>query len=112
MRIEYPIVDLTTDGVEVVTQRGVDLDTLHEQLEPLRDAFLALFAGASPRSRIALQRLEVGLAITRDGRVAFATGSATPTLRLTFERRPTTPGTRPTKPKAARPAEPDVVTLD
>lgn len=112
MRIEYPIVDLTTGGVEVVTQRGVDLDALGEQLGPLRDAFLALFGGGPPGSRIVLQRLEVGLSVTRDGRIAFATGKATPTLTLTFERRPPTSSTGPTKARAAGPAKPGVVTVD
>jgi len=111
-RIEYPIVDLTTQGVEVVTQRGVDLDSLSEQLIPIRDAFLALIEGGSPASRVALQRLEIGLSVTRDGRVAFATGNATPTLTLTFERRLPPSSTRSTKSRAAEPAKPNVVKVD
>lgn len=112
MRIEYPIVDLTTDGVEVVPHRGVDLETLSAQLVPVRDALLELFKGGPTNSRVALQRLEVGLSVTRDGRVAFATGNATPSLTLTFERRTPAPSTRSTKARPAEPAVPAMVQVD
>ncbi len=108
MQNVYPIVDMTPRGAEIVSHRGIDPDTLTAQLTPIRDALLALFEDPPSRSRVALQRLEVGLSVTRDGIVAFATGSATASITLTFERRTTTP--RTTKPKA--PSQPEVVTLD
>lgn len=101
MAQEYPIVELTTHGAETVPHAGVDLDTLREQLVPVRDALLELFEGASPKRTVALQRLEVGLSVTRDGRVAFATGNATASFTLTFERRQPAAATRTTRPKAA-----------
>ncbi len=109
MRTEYPIVDLTTEGVELVPHRGVDPETLSAELAPLRDAFLELFKGTSGRARAGLQRLEVGLSITRDGRIAFATGNAIASVTLTFERRPPTPSPRPAAVKPAETAEPEMV---
>jgi hypothetical protein len=112
MRIEYPIVDLTTDGVEVVPHRGVDLETLSAQLVPVRDALLELFKGGPANSRVGLQRLEVGLSVTRDGRVAFATGNATPSLTLTFERRTPAPRARSAKARPEEPSVPEMVQID
>lgn len=110
MRTDYPILDLTTDGVEVVPHQRVDVEGLSEQLTPIRDALLELFEGGPKKGRVSLQRLEVGLAVTRDGRIAFATGNATPSLTLTFERRPSPSGTRTTKAKS--PAKSDVLSVD
>lgn len=106
----YPIVDVTPRGVEVVSHRGVDPETLNAQLTPIRDALLELFEEPSTKSRVALQRLEIGLSVTRDGIVAFATGSATSSITLTFERRTTTP--RTAKPKVTETRKPEVVTID
>jgi hypothetical protein len=105
----YPIVDMTTRGVEVVPHRGVNLATLGAELVPIRDALLELFGNGSAKSRVALQRLEVGLSITPEGRLAFTTGSVTASVTLTFERRLPAPSTRSTKAKAP---ESTVVTLD
>jgi hypothetical protein len=98
---DYPIVELTTHGAETVPHAGVDLGTLREQLVPVRDALLELFEAGGGKRHVALQRLEVGLSVTRDGRVAFATGNATASLTLTFERRQPATATRTPKPKAA-----------
>lgn len=100
MAMEYPIVELTAQGAETVPHAGVDLEHLSEQLVPLRDAMLELLDGARAKRTVALQRLEVGLSVTRDGRVAFATGSATASLTLTFERRQPAATARGSKPKA------------
>jgi hypothetical protein len=105
MAMEYPIVELTAQGAETVPHAGVDLEHLSEQLVPLRDALLDLFEGSRPRRTVALQRVEVGLSVTRDGRVAFATGNATAALTLTFERRQRAVGAKTSKPKAAATAE-------
>lgn len=93
MAHEYPIVELTTHGAETVPHAGVDLDTLREQLVPVRDALLELFEGGTRKRGVVLQRLEVGLSVTKDGRVAFATGNATAAFTLTFERRQPAPRT-------------------
>lgn len=110
MANEYPIVELTTHGVETVPHAGVDLDTLREQLVPVRDALLELFEGGTSKRSVVMQRLEVGLSVTRDGRVAFATGNATASFTLTFERRQ--PTARTPKPEAPQAAKPDLVQLD
>jgi len=111
MQSNYPIVELTTQGMEIVPHRGVDLDSLSAQLAPVRDALLELFKGASTKGRGGLQRIEVGLSVTRDGRIAFITGNATPSLTLTFERRPPAPS-RSTAARVVAAAEPDMVTID
>jgi hypothetical protein len=41
--------------------RAIDVETLSEQLIPIRDAFLKVFDGARARSRGELHRLELGL---------------------------------------------------
>ena len=104
MAHEYPIVELTTHGAETVPHAGVDLDTLRQQLVPVRDAMLDLFEGGTSKRGVALQRLEVGLSVTKDGRVAFATGNATASFTLTFERRqpaPRTPRSKATQSDAS-----------
>ncbi len=110
MENAYPVVDLTPSGVEVISQRGVDPGRLSAQLAPIRDALLEVFEEAPAKGRVALQRLEVGLSVTRDGIVAFATGNATASITLTFERRTVTP--RTTRSKAVEPAPTTVVKLD
>jgi len=112
VRTDYPILDLTTDGVEVVPHQRVDVEALGEQLTPIRDALLELFEGGPKEGRVSLQRLEVGLAVTRDGRIAFATGNATPSLTLTFERRSSSSGTRATKARPRAAPKSDVVNVD
>lgn len=108
MAMEYPIVELTAQGAETVPHAGVDLEHLSEQLVPLRDAMLELLDGARAKRTVALQRLEVGLSVTRDGRVAFATGNATASLTLTFERRQPAATARTSKPKAAAARKPRI----
>ena len=51
--------------------RAIDVETLSEQLIPIRDAFLKVFDGARARSRGELHRLELGLTITEQGTIAF-----------------------------------------
>lgn len=109
MAMEYPIVELTAQGAETVPHAGVDLEHLSEQLVPLRDAMLELLDGAGAKRTVALQRLEVGLSVTRDGRVAFATGNATASLTLTFERRQPAATARTSKPKPAAARKPKAV---
>lgn len=109
--IEYPIVELTTQGVEVVPHTGVDLESLSDQLEPVRDALSRLFEAGRGKSAGTLQRLEVELSLTHDGRVAFATGNTSAFLKLTFERKPSASRTRTTKPKPAAVTEPEAPDL-
>jgi len=91
--------------------RAIDVETLSEQLIPIRDAFLKVFDGARARSRGELHRLELGLTITEQGTIAFTVGDARPTLTLTLESRPRSPSARSTA-KSGAGKQPDVVEID
>lgn len=105
----YPIVTLTTDE-ELVNRRVVDVEALGEQLVPIRDVFLKLFTGTSSRGRGELHRLELGLTLTTDGNIAFATGSTKPSLTLTLERRQYSSKTRSAS-RVGADSKPDVVEI-
>ena len=91
--------------------RAIDVETLSEQLIPIRDAFLKVFDGARARSRGELHRLELGLTITEQGTIAFTVGDARPTLTLTLESRPRSPNARSTA-KSAAGKQPDLVEVE
>ena len=91
--------------------RAIDVETLSEQLIPIRDAFLKVFDGARARSRGELHRLELGLTITEQGTIAFTVGDARPTLTLTLESRPRSPSARSTA-KSGAGKQPDLVEVE
>jgi hypothetical protein len=109
--LRYPIVTLVRDD-QVVDQTAVNVETLTDQLIPIRDVLLKLFQGASAKTRGELHRVEIGLALTAGGNIAFATGTTTPSLTLTLESRPRTPGTRSTTSRSSVAKKSDVVEID
>ena len=100
--LRYPIATVTADR-QVVNAGWVNMDTLTEQLLPIRDAFLELFERAPAKSRGELHRLELGLAVTEQG-IAFATGDTRPSLTLTLQSRQRSPRSNAAK-------KPDVVEI-
>lgn len=106
----YPIVTPTTER-QAVKYRAVDAEALTAQLVPIRDALLKLFERAPSRSRGELHWLEVRLAVTEQGDVAFATGTATPSLTLTLGARTRSPSARPTTSRSAAATKPEVVEI-
>jgi hypothetical protein len=79
----------------------VDVEELIRQLAEIRDALLTVLEDGAKRPL--LQRLEIGLSITRDGRLAFVTEGAARSLTLTLERSAETPTrARTTKEPALR----------
>lgn len=104
----YPLVTLA--GQEL--NNTVDVESLRAQLTPLIDAFLELFDGARAKGAGELHRLELGLAMTQRGAVAFAVGDANRSLTLTFESRQRASGTRSTTSRSSAAKEPDVVKVE
>jgi hypothetical protein len=104
----YPLV--TIAGQEI--NNSVDVESLSAQLTPIIDAFLELFDGAKAKGTGELHRLELGLAVTQRGAVAFAAGNATRSLTLTFESRQRTPSTRSATSRSSAAKKPDVVKVD
>jgi hypothetical protein len=108
--LRYPIVTVTSDN-QLVNQGAVDVETLSAQLVPIRDALLTLFDRSSAKGRGELRRLELGLTVTELGKVAFATGTPTPTLTMIIETRtPASSRSTPSRTSAAK--KPDVVEID
>jgi hypothetical protein len=103
----YPLVTLA--GQEL--NDTVDVESLRAQLTPLIDAFLELFDGARAKGAGELHRLELGLALTQRGAVAFAAGDANRSLTLTFEGRQRASG-RSTTSRSSAAKEPDVVKVE
>jgi len=103
----YPTLDMES---KKLTPRAVDVETLSEQLIPIRDALLKLFDGVRSRSRGELHRIELGLTVTEQGTIAFTIGDARPSLTLTLESRQRSPSVRGSKSGAAK--KPDVVEID
>jgi hypothetical protein len=99
MRTEYPIVDVTADGIHLVPHQRVDVKRLVSELIPVRDALFELFESRPAKTPVVLQRLEIGLSITPDGRIAFATGGVTRSFTMTFERRASKASTSSRSPK-------------
>ena len=104
----YPLVTLA--GQEL--NNTVDVESLRAQIAPLIDAFLELFDGARAKGAGELHRLELGLAVTQRGAVAFAAGDATRSLTLTFETRQRTPSTRSSTSRSSAAKKPDLVKVD
>jgi hypothetical protein len=107
----YPIVTVAEDGQVALQNRAFDVDTLGTQLAPVRDAILQLFEGRA-KGRAELKQVEIGLVVTDRGEVAFATGNANPSMRITVGIRQRTTTSRATgaKPRAAE--KPEVVQVD
>lgn len=107
----YPIVTSTTER-QAVKYRAVDAEALTAQLIPIRDALLKLFERVPARSRGELHSLEVRLAVTEQGDVAFATGTTTPSLSLTLGSRHRAPNTRSATSTSHAATKPVVVEID
>ena len=106
----YPIVKLARDD-QLLNRESVDVERLNEQLIPIRDVLLKLFDGAPAKSRGELHRLELGLAVTKDGNIAFTSGTTKPSLTLTLESRPRAPSTRSTTSRSTAAKKPEVVEI-
>jgi hypothetical protein len=104
----YPVV--ITQGQER-HDRAVDADALSAQVVAIRDAFLKLFNGIPARSRGELDRVEIGLALTDQGDIAFAAGNTTPSMTLVLRVRQRSLG-RSATPRASATKEPVVVEID
>jgi hypothetical protein len=91
--------------------RGVEVESLSEQLQPIHDALLAMFDRAPAKSRGELHRLEVGLVVTADGMVAFPSEDIRPSLTLTLGSRQRAPATRSASSRSSAAKKPDVVEI-
>jgi hypothetical protein len=94
-----------------IRPRGVEVESLREQLKPILDALLTIFDGVPAKSRGELHRLEVGLVVTADGVVAFPSEEMRPTLTLTLESRQRAPATRSATSKSGAAKKRDVVEI-
>jgi hypothetical protein len=81
----FPVVSVTMDG-QIVREGAVTLEVLEPQLELIREAFTGLFTAGVARAGGELRRLEVGLAVTGSGDLAFTTGNLRPSVTLLFEK--------------------------
>jgi hypothetical protein len=108
---KYPILTLTTQGQDI-NYGAVDVGTLTAQLMPILDALLELFQDVPAKRRGELHRLELGLAVTQQGTIAFATGDVRPSLTLTLERRQRASGTRSATSRSGAAKKPDIVEVD
>lgn len=106
----YFVVD-TTQGGSIRSGRGVDIERLSDQLKPILHGLLAVFDGAPAKSRGELDKLEVGLVVTRDGIVAFPSEDMRPSLTLTLASRQRAPATRPPTSKSSTAKKRDVVEI-
>src|SRR5262245_34663049 len=91
--------------------RGVEVDSLTEQLRPILDALLTIFDGTPPKSRGELHKLEVGLVVTEDGILAFPSEEMRPTLTLTLGTRQRSPATRSSTSRSGTAKKRDVVEI-
>jgi hypothetical protein len=91
--------------------RGVEVESLSEQLKPILDALLTLFDGAPAKSRGELHKLEVGLVVTADGMIAFPSEGMRPTLTLTLGTRQRAPSTRSATSRSDAAKKRDVVEI-
>jgi hypothetical protein len=105
----YPVVHTTQS--RSAYPRGVEVETLSEQLKPILDALLTIFDGAPAKSRGELHKLEVGLVVTQDGILAFPSEDMRPTLTLTLGTRQRAPATRSATSKSGATKKPDVVEI-
>ena len=105
----YPVVRTTESKSRYPS--GVEVESLREQLKPIRDALLTIFDGAPAKSRGELHKLEVGLVLTQDGIIAFPSEDMRPTLVLTLESRQRAPATRSTTSRSGAAKKRDVVEI-
>jgi hypothetical protein len=105
----YPVVRTTVS--KSMYPHGVEVESLREQLKPIRDALLTIFDGAPARSRGELHKLEVGLVVTADGILAFPSEDIRPTLTLTLERRQRALATRSATSRSGAAKKRDVVEI-
>jgi hypothetical protein len=105
----YPVVRTTAS--KSMYPRGVEVESLKEQLTPIRDALLTIFDGAPAKSRGELHKLEVGLVVTADGILAFPSEDTRPTLTLTLESRQRAPATRSATSRSSAAKKRDVVEI-
>jgi hypothetical protein len=90
---------------------GVEVESLSEQLKPIRDALLTIFDGVPAKSRGELHKLEIGLVVTQDGILAFPSEDMRPTLTLTLESRQRAPATRSATSRSSPAKKRDVVEI-
>lgn len=105
----YPVVRTTESKSRYPS--GVEVESLREQLKPIRDALLTIFDGAPAKSRGELHKLEVGLVVTQDGILAFPSEDMRPSLTLTLESRQRAPATRSATSRSSAAKKPDVVEI-
>jgi hypothetical protein len=91
--------------------RGVEVESMSEQLKPILGALLTLFDGAPAKSRGELHKLEVGLVVTADGMIAFPSEGMRPTLTLTLGTRQRAPATRSATSRSGAAKKRDVVEI-
>ena len=91
--------------------RGVDVESLSEQLKPILDGLLRMFDVAPARTRGELHKLEVGLVVTEDGAIAFPSEDMRPSLTLTLGSRQRAPATRSATSKSSAAKKRDVVEI-
>jgi hypothetical protein len=91
--------------------RGVEVESLREQLKPIRDALLTIFDDGPAKSRGELYKLEVGLVVTQDGILAFPSEDMRPTLTLTLGSRQRAPATRSATSRSSAAKKRDVVEI-
>ena len=91
--------------------RGVEVESLSEQLKPILDALLTVFDGGRPKRRGELHKLEVGLVVTQDGIIAFPSEGMRPTLTLTLGARQRAPATRSATSRSGAAKKRDVVEI-
>jgi hypothetical protein len=105
----YPVVETTLSAPRL--PRGVEVESLSEQLKPILDALITMFDGAPAKSRGELHKLEVGLVLTQDGVVAFPSQDMRPSLTLTLGSRQRAPATRSATSKSKVAKKEDVVEI-
>ena len=91
--------------------RGVDVESLSEQLKPILDGLLKMFDDAPAKSRGELHKLEVGLVATEDGVIAFPSDDMRPSLTLTLGSRQRAPATRSATSRSSAAKKRDVVEI-
>jgi hypothetical protein len=107
--VRYPVVRTTQS--RSIHPRGVDVESLGEQLKPILDALLTIFDGAPAKSRGELHKLEVGLVLTQDGMIAFPSEDIKPSLTLTLGSRQRAPATRSATSRSSAAKKRDVVEI-
>ena len=94
-----------------IRPRGVEVESLSEQLKPILEALLTLFDGAPAKSRGELHKLEIGLVVTEDGMIAFPSEDMRASLTLTMGSRQRAPATRSPTSKSGAAKKRDIVEI-